>query len=91
MVDVKQAVANALKFLVYMYGEQKVLSPRLEEVELSEDGNVWYVTVSFLTEATASELVEALSGSSRLDRQYKILTVWANDGNVRSMKIRQLV
>ena len=91
MIDVKQAVANALKFLLDMYGEQKVLSPRLEEVELSEDGNVWYVTVSFLTEATAPDLVSALSGSSRLDRQYKVLTVWANDGNVRSMKIRQLV
>ncbi|MFH1264552.1 MAG: hypothetical protein ABIK89_02410 [Planctomycetota bacterium] len=89
MVEVKQAVTNALVFLEDMYQGEQIDEVRLEEVELSEDGDLWHVTLSFLRGRGQSGLAKAIGSESR-SREYKELTVMSRTGDVRSMKIRTL-
>ncbi len=92
MIDVKTAVEKALTFLVDMYQNEGIQDARLEEVERSEDGASWHVTLSFLRKSQrtlAPSLQEALG--LRCERDYKVFTVGVEDGEVRSMKIRTAV
>jgi hypothetical protein len=86
MITVKEAVKIACEFLIEVLEDEQVKEIRLEEVELAEDGRFWEVTLSFVARATP--LAEELG--IFCGREYKVVTVWAEDGNVRSMKIRQL-
>lgn len=86
MINVKQAVEIALQFAGEVLGEAKLMDPRLEEVEL-EEGTTWHVTVSFVRET--SPLMQALGASPT--REYKVVTIDAQTGEVHSMKIRQPV
>ena len=63
-------------------------NPRLEEVETSENGDLWYVTLSFIRKAEAESLEDAIRGHG-YQREYKVITVRASDGQVLSMKMRQ--
>jgi hypothetical protein len=90
MIEVKQAVANAVRFLRELYGEEALEDVRLEEVEVSEDENVWCITLGFCFPdggSASSDLAAALSLPP--EREYKIVTVSASTGDVRSMKIRR--
>jgi len=93
MIDVKEAVRTAAKYLADLFAEEGISDIRLEEVELSEDVQTWNVTLSFLRKAgVQTPLAEQLSvalGPQR-DRDFKVLTVRADDGSVTSVKIRQL-
>jgi len=82
-MDVKQAVSIATRFVDEVLSEQKLIDARLEEVELSDDQKLWYVTVSFLREPKG--VAEAL----RPTREYKTVTIQSADGKVQSMKIRE--
>lgn len=89
MIEVKQAVANAVGFLRAIYDEEGLSDIRLEEVELSEDEGVWQITLSFHRargESTSSDLAAALGLSTK--REFKTLAVSSSTGNVQSMKIR---
>jgi hypothetical protein len=83
MISVKEAVEIALRFADEVLGQAKLIDPRLEEVEL-EEGPTWRVTVSFVREP--AKLTEVLAPPGR---EYKVLTVDAESGEVHSMKIRQ--
>ena len=85
MIDVKQAVKVAGEFVDNLLPNEKLIDARLEEVELSGDEQLWYVTLSFLREPL--KVSEALVGVPPT-REYKVLTVESNTGNVLSMKIR---
>ena len=85
MIQVKEAVANAFNFLRDIYGGESLHDIRLEEVEQSEDGKSWRITLSFLRDL--SPLATALG---KFSREYKVFSVDAATGAVQSMKIRQL-
>jgi hypothetical protein len=85
MIDVKQAVEAAANFIAGLYNVAN-FTTRLEEVELSEDGNYWLITLSFAFSVSAD--LGALLSAPR--RQYKVCKVDANTGQVLSMKIREL-
>jgi len=87
MIDVKSAVARALEFVGDMYAKEKLRDARLEEVELSEDGAIWHITVSYLRDLSPSALTQAIEGSST--HEYKGVHVAAEDGKVLSMTIRR--
>ncbi len=90
MIDFKAAVKAALAFLAEAFPNEEVRGVRLEEIDLSPDEKFWYVTVSYLREASSpSELARAVSGFDV--REYKVIAIRADDGRVQSMKIRQLV
>ena len=84
MTNVREAVGIAFRFADEVLAQQKLVEPRLEEVEASQDGELWHVTISFVREpAKLAEMLEPMI------REYKVVTVRAQDGQVQSMKIRQ--
>ncbi len=94
MIEVKQAVETAANYLADLFAKENISDIRLEEVELSEDSQIWYVTLSFLRmpKATGHRLTDELRAASGVqrDRDFKVLSVRAADGVVTSVKIRQL-
>lgn len=57
---------------------ETVVSIEIEEVELSRDSRLWHVTLSYLT--------NPFGGA----RKYKVFTISAKTGQVKSMKIREM-
>lgn len=95
MIQVKEAVDAAARYTAEVFAQEGILDTRLEEVELSEDGDTWHVTLSFLRKRkVSSPLEEQLRagsvGGPPMDRDFKVLSVRASDGVVTSVKIRQL-
>ncbi len=91
IIGVKEAVQAAISYLQDLQSvilpSQIVQDLRLEEVELSESRSKsavthWLVTLSYNVKDDALGM--------RLSREYKIFTVEAATGKVRSMKIREL-
>ena len=90
MIDVKQAVKAAAQFAEDVLGPENVRGARLEEVEISEDGGHWLITLGFLNSDTPEggrSAFEVLAGI-REKREYKVFKVDAETGRVLSMKIR---
>lgn len=89
MIDVKQAVEAAANYVGDLFAGEKILDVRLEEVELSEGDDFWNVTLSFLREPKAASEFSKLV-PARMQREYKMFVIRSLDGQVKSMKIRQL-
>lgn len=84
MIDVKEAVRVAMEYVQAMYTSEEISQLLLEEVELSGDESTWSVTVSFLRPVAKSP-IEAMTGQHGAPI-YKVLTLRADSGQVRSMK-----
>ena len=80
MVDGKQVVAKAMEYVKAVYDSSQVVDLMLDEVERSEDGKHWFVTLGF----TPRE-----AGGTH-ERTFKVLKIVAETGEVLSMKIRKL-
>ncbi len=94
-IDVKAAVIAAKGYLQSirdLLGEFREV--RLEEVELSEDKRFWLVTLGFdrPVKTLASEFFPTVSDSvpSAIKREYKLIKVDSETGEVQSMKIREV-
>ena len=83
MVDGKQAVGKAMEYVKAVYDLSQVTDLMLEEVERSEDGKHWYVTLGFTPH-------EPASGETTFERTYKVVKIVVETGEVLSMKIRKL-
>ena len=88
MVDVKQAVSKAMESAKGLYEGTEIRSLLLEEVELSEDGKNWLVTIAFTQDSSKSS--SSGSASPVYERAYKVIKLRADTGEVVSMKIRKL-
>jgi hypothetical protein len=91
MASIKEAVENALAFAREALGEERIAGARLEEVEstISPGGDAWLITLSMISPSDSNALrdfASLLSGK----REYKTFTVRKSDGEVLSMKIREL-
>jgi hypothetical protein len=97
MIDVKKAVAIAsISFKDLLSAASDIT---LEEVELSEDDRFWYITLSALipAEVQPSSVLQSQMNISPIaelfrpgsHRVYKIFTIDAETGSVKSMKIRK--
>ncbi len=82
MMDVKQAAKLASEYFSGLYADQGVSNVQLEEVELTEDGKYWLITLSYPVQSEA--------GAIFLRRQYKIFKIDTETGEVLSMKIRKV-
>lgn len=78
MLDVKSAVKVATEYLSSLVPAAQ--QTRLEEVELTEDGAYWLITLSYYAEG----------GIPFESRSYKLLKVDRQTGDVVAMKIRTL-
>ena len=104
MIGVKEAVQKAVDYLreVSISGQQGL---RVEEVEKSQDGKYWLVTLGFLGDEllvgpTGKQLDVGLFGQVPLDarpipypryrREYRVFRVRAEDGEVEDMRIKSM-
>ena len=84
MINVKEATDKAKEHLLAFFPDAEQV--QLEEVELSEDKVHWLITLSY--EGLASSVASSmLVGKSLL---YKIFKLDAKQGEVISMKIRDI-
>jgi hypothetical protein len=88
MVSIQEATKRAISFAVEVLGPERTSGVRLEEVEsTSVDGeDAWLITVSMPDE----ELGAFANVFGGRNRQYKTLTVLKQNGEVKSMRIRNL-
>jgi hypothetical protein len=86
MLTVKEAAQVAGQFVSDLFNAKDV---RLEEVELAEDGRTWEVTVSFSRSTTEEPVPPAIYLPPM--REFKVVSVFKDDGAVRSVRMRQLV
>lgn len=77
MLDVKDAAKKARDYLVTLFDYRELWGLSLEEAELSDDGRYWLITLSFLEDRQLGP------------RNYKILKLDSESGDVLSMKIRE--
>jgi len=84
MINVKEATDKAKEYLVSFFPDAE--NVQLEEVEMTEDKAHWFVTISYegISNSVASSL---LVGKTVL---YKIFKIDAKEGEVISMKIRDI-
>jgi hypothetical protein len=89
MIDVKQAVNSAERYIQDVYGEQ-VSEIFLEEVERIESD--WMITMSFVLpfERVVSSPSSAIDIGAITHRSYKILQIDSETGVVKSMRIREI-
>lgn len=83
MIDAKEAATNAAVYLstLLTFPPTNVM---LEEVELSEDEQYWFITLSF------DEDLWHPSHSRDTRTKYRIFKINADSGKVLSMKIRAI-
>ena len=92
MVDAKQAVKMAMEYLKEMYDTKEFKDIMLEEVELSEDNQYWNVIIGFARrQVSTSEgpMASLVGKTEQYKREFKIFTIDAESGIVRSMKIKK--
>ena len=91
MVSIKEATSNAAAFAREALGPERTEDIRLEEVEsttVNDDNDTWLITLSMIIPGGPAGSFSAVLASGR--REYKSFTVSKSDGEVMSMKIREL-
>ncbi len=93
MIDVKQAVAQAISHMRNLYPEDQLNDLRLEEVRVAEEGGEdhWDITIGFYPNSTLKSVLGSPGvGASRLERIYKVVRVRGSDGAFEEMSIRKV-
>jgi hypothetical protein len=94
MADLKEAVSEAMKYIADIYSPEELIEPMLEEVQLTEDGNYWLITIGFsypkFTEYPLQESFQDNIMGERYQRIYKVIKVRVMDGKPIAMLIRKL-
>jgi hypothetical protein len=91
-VPLEHAVHLAADYLKQIYPNAE--QGRVEEVELSDDDQLWLITLGFLLPEIDQARVEGLAGGmrglfKRSKRIYKVFKIDRKSGEVKSMKIRE--
>jgi hypothetical protein len=89
MATIKEAVQSAMIFAQETLGPERTAGLRLEEVESASviGGDAWLITLSMVAPQDGSFDVSVFAGRKR---DYKIFTVLKKNGEVASMRIREL-
>ena len=85
MLDVKEAAQRASDYFATLFPEDLVAKTRLEEVELTDDGQYWLITLGFPVKETPGFLFPPA-----VSREYKQFKIEVATGKVVSMKIRNV-
>jgi len=87
MLDVKEAAQRASEYFAGLYAAQGVSNVQLEEVELTDDGQYWLITLSYPMVPPDQAPLNFIFSSNR---KYKVFKIDAKTGEVKSMKIRNV-
>ncbi len=85
MVDVKQASKLAVEYFADLY-EKKYHNLNLEEVEISEDGKYWHITLGYDIDIPFSSALPF----TKAGREFKRFKIDIETGKVLSMQIRKI-
>ena len=88
MASIKEAAENAVAFAKVTLGQERTLGIRLEEVESTTVAgeDAWLITLSMIRPDETPYILAIPKGK----REYKSFAVRKLDGEVTSMKIREL-
>lgn len=92
-LDARAAVAAAKEFAGKLFASEKIAHLGLEEIELTEDGNWWLVTLGFSRPwAKRTTTRQALFGAPVAEtreekREYKVFRVDSRTGDVAAIKM----
>jgi len=84
MLDVKEAAQRASEYFAGLYAEEGLSNVQLEEVELTDDGKYWLITLSYPVKPELASL------NFNYKRKYKVFKIDRKTGEVKSMKIRKV-
>ena len=95
---VSKAIKAAKASLLDLYQDTEIRDLLLEEVEKTEDEKQWKITLGFSVPQLESLIppersyIERFGGAlaPRYDRIYKLFVIDAEDGEVKSMKVRSI-
>jgi hypothetical protein len=97
-INVKDAVRIAVEYVRDLYAPEELVDLRLEEVELTEAGTYWFVTLGFSRPELQKQqsqnpgpggaMIDLLRPPA-LEREYKVVKINARSGDVQSMKMRK--
>jgi hypothetical protein len=97
VLDARAAVAEAKEFAAKLFAGEKISHLGLEEIELTDDGKWWLVTLGFsrpwdlprrtTTSSAVGAALEELRGERLPDREYKVFRVDAGTGVVAAVKM----
>lgn len=95
MISVKEAANRAFEFFIKDLKDlvPEPAEPLVEEVEMDDSRNFWFITISFLAKKdklSSSPLAGLAALSNDFERKYKTVKVDATTGEIVSMKIREL-
>ena len=93
MIEVKEAVKRAMDYVKDLYPPDQINNLRLEEVRTSEvsGDDRWEITIGFdPPHHTTSALGEVVGLRPRVQRQYKMVRLRRDDGEVEGMLIREV-
>lgn len=91
MVSAKEAVNAAAAYMLEMYAGATGL--RVEEIELDDAQGLWIVTMGFWETVPVPPSLNSLAAialNPKVQRVYKELRIRSSDGQIVSMKIRNL-
>ncbi|MCP5519790.1 MAG: hypothetical protein H7A45_21325 [Verrucomicrobiales bacterium] len=90
-VKVHQAVRTALKFFADSFKSQSPQDIQLEEIEMSDDGSRWLITVGYENPTLTRQVLTPLRqlvDARVAPRRYKVVTIDARTGHPVAIKIR---
>lgn len=88
-IGLPEAVETAREYMIRAYG-RNLEGLQLEETEISDDDRYWLITLGFLRDAPNTSGVFVTAYPPNKERVYKVVTLDARTGDVKSMKIREL-
>jgi hypothetical protein len=84
VIDAKQAVKIARQYFQELFADQPLVNIQLEEVERTDEGKFWRVTIGFDRQGPGD--LRTILG--QVPRYYKVVTIDAITGEAESVKIR---
>lgn len=84
MLDVREAAKKASEYFAELYSDNSSAKLRLEEVEQTDDGQYWLITLSYPRPGLGE-----LFGNDG-PREYKVFKIRIDTGEVKSMKVRKI-
>lgn len=90
-MDVKEAVRKAVAYVSDVFESENPENIGLEEVVLNESNNLWEITIGFSRpwDHPRSGVVTGFQPQPP-KRQYKVVSIDNDSGEVKSIKIREL-
>lgn len=87
-VKLQDATKAALHFLKEAYSGKEISDILLEEVELSDDGSRWFITLGFNRLVEIPDAQFPFMGQAKLKREFKTITVDSSTGVAVGMKMK---